>query len=335
MKNNFWKELKSPFFALAPMEDVSDTVFRRILMEFTNPSHLNILFTEFVSTDGLCHPVGNLKVSHRLTVTPAERELLKKLNIKIVAQIWGSKPEKFATAAKMLEDDYDFDGIDINMGCPVKKIVSQKSCSALIGVPDLAKEIIIATQEATKLPVSIKTRTGLKKHTTEEWLTHLFETKPAAIILHARTQKMMSDYPAEWEQLAIAVRMRNVLSPDTIIMGNGDVSSIEDGISKCEQFGCEGAMIGRGVFHNPWIFSDDNSIKTPTQKLQLLWEHTKLYVETFGYGKNYAQMKRFFKIYTYDFPHAAEIRGKLMETTSLDEIHKVLTSFGYNFLDNE
>lgn len=196
-------------FALAPMEDVTDTVFRELVMSVSAPDRLHLLFTEFTSVDGLCHPVGREAVLHRLRVNESERVLLNKLNVKLIAQIWGNDPEKFHRAARFITDEFSFDGIDINFGCPVGKVVKQNTCSALIGQPALAIDIIDATIKGSGLPVSVKTRTGIKVHQTEEWMGQLLRSDLSAITLHARTQKMQSLYPAEWEQVAIAVSVRN------------------------------------------------------------------------------------------------------------------------------
>ncbi len=160
-----------PIFSLAPMEDVTDTVFREIVMGMAAPDKLNVVFTEFTSVEGMNHPVGRNRVSERWIVNDSEKERLKKQNVKLVAQIWGRNPEIYRNIAKYISENYQFDGIDINMGCPVKKVVKQGACSALIGEPSLAKEIISATKEGTNLPVSIKTRTGIKQHQTEELIS--------------------------------------------------------------------------------------------------------------------------------------------------------------------
>ncbi len=327
MIDNFWKHLKKPVFTLAPMEDVTDTVFREIVLGISNPDSLNVLFSEFMSTDGFCHEVGRPKVSHRLLVNDSERKLLKEKNVKIVAQIWGKDPEKFFKATKAICEEYDFDGIDINMGCPVKKIVKQGGCSALIGQPEIAKEIILATKEASNIPVSVKTRIGLSKVVTEEWIGHLLETKPAVITIHGRIQKQQSEGKADWNEVAKAVKLRNDLKSKTQIHGNGDVMSLEDGYQKAKEHGVEGIMIGRGIFHNPWFFNAGQIERTPEERLSILWKHASLYVETWGEGKNFAILKRFFKIYTNGFYGAAQIRAKLMECNSLDDVRKVLDLF--------
>jgi tRNA-dihydrouridine synthase len=175
------------------MEDVTDTVFREIVMGMATTGKLNVVFTEFTSVEGMNHPVGRTRVSERLIVNESEREWLQKMNVKLIAQIWGRSPEIYHNVAKYITENYTFDGLDINMGCPVKKVFKQGACSALIGEPSLAKEIIAATKEGTNLPVSVKTRTGIKHHQTEEWIAQLLEAEPSAIILHGRTQRMQSE----------------------------------------------------------------------------------------------------------------------------------------------
>jgi nifR3 family TIM-barrel protein len=324
MKDNFWKSLKRPVFTLAPMEDVTDTVFREIVLSVSDSNYLHVLFSEFISTDGLCHEVGGPKVRHRLQINESERELLNEKNVKIVAQIWGTHPDKFYKATKLICEEGQFDGIDINMGCPVKKIVKQGGCSALIALPDLAKEIVLATKEASNIPVSIKTRIGINKVITEEWLPHLLECHPALITVHGRIQKQQSEGLADWNEVKKAVELRNSLSPETLIHGNGDVYSIEDSFTKMRDYHVDGVMIGRGIFHNPWFFNKNADEKLPEEKLDLLWIHTQLFTETWGKGKNFATLKRFFKIYTNGFPGAHQIRARLMETNSTEEVKVVL-----------
>lgn len=328
--SNFWTELNKPYFALAPMEDVTDTVFREIVLRVSNPEILRILYTEFVSVEGLSHPIGRERVIHRLKVSDTERKLLKEKGVKLVAQIWGKDPEKYHNVAKDITQNMNFDGIDINMGCPVKKIVKQGSCSALIDQPDLAKEIIYAVKDGTDLPVSVKTRTGIKTHDTERWMNDIFETKPAAVILHGRTQKMMSDYPAEWEEIKKAVEIRDQIAPEIPLMGNGDVFELQDGYEKIKMSGADGAMIGRGIFHDPWIFNNEAKERTPEEKLTILWKHAKAFSDFWGDRRSFMIIRRFFKIYTNSFRNAAEIRAALMETMNIDDVKKVLHNTEYN-----
>lgn len=324
--NNFWKELKGLVFSLAPMEDVTDTVFREIVMGMSAPGKLNVVFTEFTSVEGMNHPVGRNRVSERLIVNDSERELLKKLNIRLVAQIWGRTPEIYYNIARHLTENYQFDGIDINMGCPVKKVVKLGACSALIGEPSLAKEIIVATKEGTNLPVSVKTRTGIKQHQTEEWIAQLLEVQPAAIILHGRTQRMQSEGDADWSEIVKAVEVKNKISPETPLHGNGDVFSYEDGLKKISETGVNGVMVGRGIFKNPWFFNPEKQEITEKERIAKLLEHTHLYEQTWGGKKNFNILKRFYKIYLNSFEGAAKMRADIMEAKTFSDVYSYFTS---------
>lgn len=321
---NFWELLPKPFFALAPMEDVTDTVFREIVAGLSDPGHLNILYTEFTSVDGMNHPVGKIRVGERLIVNESERELLKQKNIRLLAQIWGKRPELYYKIAREITQEFDFDGLDINMGCPVKNIVKNGCCSALIDQPNLAKEIILATKEATHLPVSVKTRTGIRTHDTESWISTLLETKPAAVILHGRTQKQQSDGLANWDEIAKGARIRDQLSPETKFLGNGDVLSMAQGIEYASNYGLDGIMVGRGIFHNPWFFAPNSATPDKSEKLKQLLLHTRLFEKTWGGIKNINILKRFYKIYTNDFTGAARLRALLMEAKSYDEVYLII-----------
>jgi tRNA-dihydrouridine synthase len=323
---NFWQYIRKPIYALAPMEDVTDTVFREIVMSISDDNHLNMLFAEFTSVDGLFHPIGKDKVSHRLKINPSEMELMKKKGVKIVAQIWGNDPEKFAYAAKHITENYDYDGIDINMGCPIRKIVHQVACSELIRFPDLAREIIQATKEATHLPVSVKTRTGIKEHQTEKWISNVLQAKPDAITLHCRTQKMLSEKPAEWEQIRIAIDVRNSLSQTTPLIGNGDIFTIDDAQMKIDEYKPDGVMIGRGIFRNAWIFNSPQKVVAKQERLQTLINHTELFRKTWENQKSHSILKKFYKIYISEFPGSAELRSKLMAAPTLDEVLSIANS---------
>lgn len=322
--SNFWETLQNPFFALAPMEDVTDTSFREVIARIADPQFLQILYTEFTSVDGMNHPVGKIRVGERLVVSESERELLKQKNIRLIAQIWGKKPELFYKISREITEEYDFDGLDINMGCPVKNVVKNGCCSALINEPILAKEIIMATMEATHLPVSIKTRTGIKSHDTENWIGHLMETKPAAIILHGRTQKQQSDGLADWEEIARGARVRDQINPKTRFLGNGDVVSVEHGTELVEKYKLDGVMIGRGIFHNPWFFDPKRKSPKKKDKLSQLLIHTRLFEQNWSGKKNMNILNRFFKIYTNDFADAAKLRSELMEAKTFEEVYRIV-----------
>ena len=321
---NFWETLQKPIFALAPMEDVTDTSFREVVARLADLQYLNILYTEFTSIDGMNHPVGKIRVGERLLVSESERKLLKQKNIRLIAQIWGKKPELFSKIAREITEEYDFDGLDINMGCPVKNVVKNGCCSALINEPSLAKEIILATKEATHLPVSVKTRTGIKSHDTEDWISHLMETRPAAIILHGRTQKQQSDGLADWEEIAKGARVCKLINPETKFLGNGDVTSVKHGEELIEKYGLDGVMIGRGIFSDPWFFNPSHQLPTKSDKLSQLLIHTRLFEQNWAGRKNMNILNRFFKIYTNDFAGAAKLRAELMEAKSFAEVYTIV-----------
>lgn len=322
--SNFWKGLSRPFFALAPMEDVTDTSFREIVARLADPQILKVLFTEFASVDGLNHHKGKLRVAERFIVSDSEKKLLKEKNIRLVAQIWGNKPELFHKIAREITEEYDFDGLDINMGCPVKNVVKNGCCSALISEPELAKEIILATMEGTRLPVSVKTRTGIRTHDTERWIATLLETGPAAIILHGRTQKQQSDGVADWNEIAKGARVRDLINPETLFLGNGDVLSVARGEELCTRHRLDGVMVGRGIFHDPWFFNREQSAHSKSEKLGQLLLHTSLFEKVWSGKKNFNILKRFYKIYTNDFPGAARLRAELMDAKAFEEVYRIV-----------
>ena len=326
--SSFWTERAGPLIALAPMEDVTDTVFRELILGISCPENLHVMMTEFVSTDGLCHQRGREKVVHRLRVNDTERELLRETGVRLVAQIWGKTPELFSRVAEEISTTMEFDGIDINMGCPVPKVVRRGCCSGLIGTPELAQEIIRATQNATELPVSVKTRTGLREAVTEEWVQALLETRPAALTLHGRTQRQQSHGLADWNEIEQAARLRDRMAPEIPILGNGDVLSLAEAHDKASRHQLDGIMIGRGIFSNPWLFNSEQRERTMDEKLQLLWKHTRLFHETWGNTKNFHVLRRYYKIYCNSFPGSADLRTRLMVADGYDDVRAALNDFG-------
>ncbi len=322
---NFWEDLDR-FYALAPMEDVTDTVFREMVLRNTMGDSLKVLFAEFLSTDGFCHPVGKDKVIHRFYINSTEKQLLKEKNVKLVAQIWGTDPEKFAKTAAYIQQETPFDGIDINMGCPQKNIIKKGACSALINDPVLAKEIIHASIEATKLPVSVKTRIGFKSVITEQWLQHLLDTPIKALTVHGRVQKQMSDGKADWNEIAKAAQMKKDRELTLPIVGNGDVESVRDGNERMSKYGTDGVMIGRGIFSDFWFFSGKEEI-TVQDKIDAMWQHAELFHQTWQGQKPWVVLRRFFKIYTYSLPQAAKLRNAVMTTNNITELKEMLEAY--------
>ena len=209
---NFWQKMKKPIIALAPMEDVTDTVFRQIIIKSGRP---DVFFSEFTSLDGI-FSLGKEMVIKRFQFTEIEHP--------IVAQIWGMNPENYYKGAKLIKN-LGFDGIDINMGCPQKKVVSHGACAALINNPNLAIKIIKATQKgASGFPISIKTRIGYKNIQTEEWITLLLKQNIDVLIVHGRTAKELSEVPNHWDEIEKARKIRDSLKVKTLVIGNGDIA---------------------------------------------------------------------------------------------------------------
>lgn len=312
---NFWAKLPRPFFCLAPMADVTDFAFRTLIAKYGKP---DVMWTEFVSVDGLCSKIGQPKLLPNLRFTDSERP--------IVAQVFGATPDNFYTAAKLIAK-LGFDGIDINMGCP-ERIISGKqgAGSALIKQPRLAAEIIAATKAGSDgIPVSVKTRLGFSKNEIETWLPVLLQAKPAAITIHGRTRKEMSKVPANWKTIGRAVEIAR--GSGVLIIGNGDVVDLVDAKQKVEQYSVDGVMLGRAVFGNPWLFNHQKTIADiPLKKrLQAMVEHTQLFEELMP-DKPFEYMKKHFKAYVTGFAGAAELRAELMATTSVKEVAKVVKS---------
>jgi len=335
MNKGFWDKLPKPFFCLAPMADVTDAAFRWIITKYSKYDgqdigvygkfihHLrasggpNILWTEFVSADGLFRG-GYDHLIHDLEFTEAERP--------IVAQFFSKEPELMARAARLAES-LGFDGVDINMGCPDRNVCKQGAGAAMIQTPKLAQEIIRITQEATKLPVSVKTRIGYSRpEELEQWLPTILQTNPVAVALHARTKKEMSKVPAHWDATTRAVKIRDDLGSNALIIGNGDVEDVEDARKKAEETGADGIMLGRAIFGNPWLFS---GVARPhlNERLQVLREHILLFDELLGEVKNFAVMKKHFKSYISGEDGDKQLVIKMMETSTAREAVAVVDAY--------
>jgi nifR3 family TIM-barrel protein len=308
MQSNFWKKLKKPIVALAPMSGVTDESFRLMLLKFGRP---DVFWTEFVSADGLFskgkdYCLGLLKFSLK------ERP--------IVAQLFGGNPEYFEKAAKVAAE-LGFDGIDINMGCPDSDIEKRGGGAALIKNPALAKEIIRVTKKgAGKIPVSVKTRIGYDKNEIAKWIPVLLKEDIATLTVHFRTRKEMSRVPAHWELAEKIVKLRDKYAPRTLILGNGDVEFLAQARKLVKETGLDGIMIGRGVLKNPWFFSE----RSPTvkERLNAVLEHTKIFD-----GENFDAIKKYFNAYIKNFVGAKELREQLMKVKNAAETRKAIESF--------
>ncbi len=354
---NFWQNITEPFLVVAPMADVTDAAFRRMLAKYsahTRPDGTvggpRVMWTEFVAADGLVRatPAGKKKLMADLIYDETERP--------IVAQLFTRHPEHMEYAAALCLE-LGFDGIDINMGCPAGAIIDQGCGAAMIKTPEIARAVIQAAKRGAKsdaggIPVSVKTRLGYHTEQIGEWLPVVLSEGPAALTVHARTRKDMSKVPARWDRFAEIIPLRDALSPETVLIGNGDVLSPEDGYEKIETYGVDGAMVGRALFGNPWFFHPVKRLPTklialPThgvnrdtietedttndaftyvtikERLEVLLEHTKLFVELLPH-KNFAIMKKHYKAYVSGWPQAAVLRNELMAAPDVPTIEAII-----------
>lgn len=311
---NFWDELPKPFFILAPMEAVTDVVFRHVVTSAARP---DVFFTEFTNASSYCSPKGAHSTRGRLAFTADEHPM--------VAQIWGNKPDEFRQMAIGLKEQ-GYMGIDINMGCPEKHVVKSGCCSGLIRTPKVAAELIAAVKESG-LPVSVKTRLGLSSvDEWRGWLTHLLEQDIVNLTIHLRTRKEMSKVEAHFELIPEIKKLRDEIAPQTLLTINGDIRDRQHGEELIEKYGVDGIMIGRGVFHNPFAFEAEKREHTREELVGLLNLQLDLHdkYSTELEPRKFDPLKRFFKIYIRDFSGAAELRDKLMHTKTTDEVRTLL-----------
>lgn len=341
-----WDDLPKPFLILAPMEGVTDIVFRQVIAHAGRP---DLFFTEFTNVSSYASEKGRWNALERLEVAPTDQP--------IIAQIWGKNPEHFAETCQALAS-LGFSGVDLNFGCPDKHVNKAGGGSAMIKTPDLAIQCFKNAVDSTELPISIKTRLGWSSPDEyQDWLSTLLSHHPSALTVHLRTRKEMSKVPAHYELIPEIVKLRNNISPSTKLIINGDIRDRAHALTLHAKYPeVDGFMIGRGVFQNPYCFTDH----TPTQEelMELLNIHLALHEKRADeisrriYDKNkspnrpssdkheqnsdrplhlhtlpYEPLKHFFKIYINNFPGAKELRAKLMETHSVQEAHAIIDAW--------
>ena len=312
---SFWDHLPRPMMLLAPMANVTDTAFRQIIARCGRP---DLMMTEFTSCEGLCSR-GRDRLLAELTYHECERPL--------VVQFFGPRPEPFFRCAQLARQ-LGFDGIDINTGCPDRRVLRQGAGAALIGDPVRMREIYAAAREgAGGLPVSIKTRLGIRRDTLEEWLAVLLELRPAAITLHARTVRELSNVDAHWDAIGRAVcQARGTGVP---IIGNGDVRDPAHGRELAAQTGADGVMLGRAIFGNPWLFHPTVSKHALglERVLATMIEHAALFDRLLGDVRPFVEMRRHFKAYLGGFPNTRALRVALMECAGLAEAQAIVARY--------
>ncbi|MDR3548687.1 MAG: tRNA-dihydrouridine synthase [Candidatus Pacebacteria bacterium] len=329
---SFWQNLKKPIFLLAPMADVTDAAYRKLIAETAKP---DVTWTEFVSADGLYHtrelkkmPDDENPLMRDLQFTEAEHP--------IVAQLFSSKPEMMEYAAELCAK-LGFDGVDINMGCPDKSIEKQGSGAAMIKTPEVARAVYEAARRgasrsspdaANPIPVSLKTRIGYNRESIDEWITTLLELKPPVLTVHLRTRKEMSKVAAHWDLMPGIVALRDRISPETLIIGNGDVKDLEDAKQKIAESGADGVMFGRAIFGNPWLFSgraeEDIIVGERLNALATLAR----YFEHITPPKSFSIFKKHIKAFVTGFDNAAELRAALFEAENADQVTDVINRSG-------
>jgi len=318
MIDNFWRDLPRPFFVLAPMEDVTDVVFRHVVSEAARP---DVFFTEFTNTESYCHPEGYQSVRGRLTFTEDEQPM--------VAHIWGDKPEYFRQMSIGMAKQ-GFKGVDINMGCPVPNVTANGKGSGLICRPDVAADLIQAAK-AGGLPVSVKTRLGYTDvEEWHDWLTHILKQDIANLSIHLRTRKEMSKVDAHWELIPEIKKLRDQVAPNTLLTINGDIPDRQTGLELAHKYGVDGIMIGRGIFHNPFAFEKEPKEHSSMELLDLLRLHLDLHDKYSEIEpRSFKPLPRFFKIYVRGFRGASELRNQLMNTKSTNEARALLDNFDH------
>lgn len=289
------------------MDGITDAPFRWITDFYGKP---DIIYTEFISVKGLIlgRPAIQRMLLHHKTKTTT------------IAQFFGCEPKYFYQAAQVALEK-GFNGIDINMGCPDKSVFARGGGAGLILRPELAKEIILSVKKAVqnRIPVSVKTRTGYRKHETKEWISNLLEAEPDLICLHARTFAQKYSGLADWSQIGIAADLAK--KTKTKIFGNGDIKNREQALERIKEYNLVGVLIGRAALGNPWVFQ--GIIPTTEERFKVLLEHCKKFVEFFPTA-DLSIMRKHLAWYVKDFPHAAEVRNELMQVKNIDDVKKIL-----------
>ncbi|MFA6190413.1 MAG: tRNA-dihydrouridine synthase [Candidatus Staskawiczbacteria bacterium] len=335
MELGFWKKLKKPIMVMAPMSGVTDEAFRLMLLKYGRP---NVFWTEFASAEGLLHPRGRKFCMKVLEFSRKEKP--------IVAQLFGSDPLCFEKSACLMQE-LGFDGIDINMGCPDRAIENKGAGAALIKSPSLAREIIRATKRGAlrgaqgkqvSMPVSVKTRIGYNKNQIKEWIPEILKEQPAVLTVHFRTRNDTYATSANWELAKEILKLRDKYSPETLIIGNGDVKSLKQAKKMAKDLNLDGIMIGRALIGDPWFFAPRSlgevGFPSVKERLKAIIEHAEIFDKLHkdekvinGHYKRFESLKKHFHAYTKGFYGAKDLRDQLMKVKNTKEARKVIKNF--------
>jgi tRNA-dihydrouridine synthase B len=347
MYKGFWKDIKKPVVGLAPMDGVTDMAMRFITKKYGKP---DVIFTEFVSAEGV--RAGAVKLMRDFRFVDGERP--------VVAQLFGKDPNAFYLAT-LVVCALGFDGVDINMGCPARKVANRGEGAGLIKTPELAVEIVMKVKRAVsdwvgginleevgvhkkivkyvsdsgqarmtereEIPVSVKTRVGYDMPVIEEWIKVLLSAEPAVISLHGRTLKQGYSGLADWKEIGKAAKLCK--KTETLLLGNGDIGSVEEGKEKIRKYGGDGFLVGRASFGNPWVFREDlygSRIKcgmTKKKRFKVMVEHSEKFEECYPEDRFFA-MRKHLSWYAKGFEGAVDLRRKLVLCNSAKEVKKVI-----------
>jgi nifR3 family TIM-barrel protein len=362
---NFWQTIDKPIIGLSPMDGVTDASFRFITAKHGGP---DVTFTEFVNVESAFFAPRTLIKD--LTYSEIERP--------VVAQIYGRTPELFYKVAHIV-CELGFDGLDINMGCPAKKVAAKGSGAGLIRTPALARSIIRAAARGIQdwfegqtlvrldigpemvamiraanrlrtgreaqagrrlIPVSVKTRMGYDSVIVEEWIQNLLEENPSVISLHGRTLKQGYKGYADWEAIARAAHLAR--SSGTLILGNGDLQSMEDVRRRVSETGVDGVLLGRAAQGNPWIFNAKRRLKQALRsnrdacihepavalerRFEVMLEHSRHFERHWG-ARCFVGMRKHLAWYCHASPGAAALRSRLVRVNSACEVVECLGNY--------
>jgi len=310
---NFWQDLKKPIIGLAPMDGVTDAPMRQIQTAVAQP---DVIYTEFVNVDGF---LRNAKTfSKRLTFSENERP--------IVVQLYGKNPDSFYEAILKIAE-FGHSGIDINFGCPAKKVMKSGGGGALIGKYGLAEKIIRACLNAIKeigkeIPLSVKTRIA---EDNKEWFKFLAQFPIAEVTIHGRFLREGLAGVVDWGKVSEGAEI--IKKKNIICLGNGGIKSLSEAKEKCMQYGLDGVLIGRTAIGNPWIFCESYQ---PTQKevFKTLLKHGQLICDF--YGKDYLRIGfKHFAAYLKGFTGCKKLKLEIFKAKNMGEVKKILEQFTF------
>jgi nifR3 family TIM-barrel protein len=304
-----WHKLQRPFVGLSPMADYTDSPFSLICRKMG----ADIIYREMVSAEAICR-------KSEKTIAMADFD---KRERPIILQIFGANPRTMAEAAKILEEKYRPDGIDINMGCPARKIISGFNGASLMKDPQLAAQIVREVKAAVKVPVSVKTRLGWEKENEILEFARMIEDAGAdAISIHGRTKKQEYAGRANWEMIG---RVKAILKIPVIL--NGDVVDYIGFGRAIAETGADGVLIGRGALGNPWVFKNIKKKKDVRPSMaeikKVILTHAKAHIKLYG-ERGMMSFRKHLLAYFGGVPKAKEVRQKLAGIASLEELEKSL-----------